>query len=64
MRIPGIMPDIWSILHREQQAQVKIVKTVKQKKYKLDGRMTRWIPYYFKKFYKPKGWWYYFKKAF
>lgn len=55
-------PQIWSIFKRENQSEVQIVKQVKNRHLKLDGRMTRWIRYWFEKQYRPRGWFYFLKK--
>ena len=57
------LPKRWSILHRENQQQEQRVKQKKQTDFKLDGRKTRWIKYWFAKAYKSKGWMYWLKKC-
>ena len=64
MRIPGIMPDIWNILHKENQQQIQVVKEVKQTKFKYDRRKSRWNFFHFNRIWSriKKGWWYYLGK--
>ena len=56
-------PKRWSILHRENQQQEQRIKVEKETHFKLDGRKTRWIRYWFEKRYNPKGFIYWLAKC-
>lgn len=44
-----LFPQHWTISHRNETVQEQIVKRKVEHAYKLNGRKTRWIPYYFGK---------------
>ena len=49
MNISQLFPKHWSILHRDETVEEQRVERTVNKSFKLDGRMTRWIPYHFNK---------------
>jgi len=57
----GIIPPIY---RENKSAKVKSGEVIRKafKQFKVDGRFTRWLPYYFFKRYKQKGWRHYFLK--
>lgn len=50
--ISRLFPKHWSITHKDETVQEQRVERKINKTFKLDGRKTRWIPFYFNKLWR------------